>query len=110
MTDTQPLNFSSDYCTLDDAVQLIAGRHKLALIYAISQGHHHFGELGRIVYAVGRRTLAQQLGELVRAKLVIKTQTLGFPPQTHYSLSIKGEGLLPIINQLCAWKAKEELS
>jgi len=103
MIENQEEKISSDYCTLDEVLQAIAGRHKLAIIYAISRGHHHFGQLSRVVYGAGRRTLAQQLKELIKADLVIKTQVASFPPQTHYSLSKKGDGLLPIIDQLCSW-------
>ena len=103
MIDPQVDKISSDYCTLDEVLQAIAGRHKLAIVYAISRGHHHFGQLARVVYAAGRRTLAQQLKELIQSGLVVKTQVTGFPPQTHYALTPKGGRLLPIIEQLCTW-------
>ena len=51
--------------------------------------------------------LAQSLKELEADGLIIRTQYNEVPPHVEYSLTLKGEGALPMLTKAAEWAVKE---
>ena len=51
--------------------------------------------------------LAQSLKELEADGLITRTQYNEVPPRVEYSLTLKGEGALPVLTTAAEWAIKE---
>lgn len=76
------------------------------LIYALANGVQRFGELQKEVGGVNPRTLSARLDELEQAGIVVKNSYNEVPPRIEYSLTEKGEDLLPILECMVSWGDK----
>jgi DNA-binding HxlR family transcriptional regulator len=65
-----------------------------------------YGELKRCLPAITHKMLAQELKELEKLKLIRRKVFSQIPPKVEYSLTKKGESLLPIIDLMCEWGYK----
>ncbi len=52
---------------------------------------------------IGPRTLSQRLDDLEEQGILIKQQFAEAPPRVEYSLTKKGEDLLPILQSMATW-------
>lgn len=55
---------------------------------------------------INPRTLTQRLVALEEAGLISKTEYNEYPPRTEYSLTAKGEELVPVFDQMARWAEK----
>ena len=62
-----------------------------------------YGELKRKLVGITHKMLSQQLKELEAEKLLNRKEYQQIPPKVEYSLTEKGQTLLPIINSMCEW-------
>jgi DNA-binding HxlR family transcriptional regulator len=62
-----------------------------------------FGELRRSLPGITEKMLAQQLRELERDQLIVRTQYPEMPPRVEYSLSDFGRSLSPVLEALKTW-------
>lgn len=62
-----------------------------------------FGELAFRIEKISRKVLTEQLREMESRGIVLRMSYPETPPRVEYSLTKKGEQLLPILNQLCEW-------
>ncbi len=56
------------------------------------------------------KTLSTNLKELERDRLIIRTKYPQIPPKVEYSLNGRGESLVAVLDQLCAWGEKNKLA
>jgi DNA-binding HxlR family transcriptional regulator len=47
--------------------------------------------------------LSSQLKELQNKDIILRKQYMEMPPKVEYSLSKKGESLIPIVKAMCKW-------
>lgn len=85
------------------AVELIGKRWAGAILWALSEREHYFGELCQAVPGLSDRLLSRRLRELEAEGLVERTVHTGNPPRVSYALTPKGEALQPAIQELGAW-------
>jgi len=90
-------------CPVDGALALIGGKWKPLILYRLAAGTLRFSQLQRSIPEVTQRMLTQQLRELERDGLVLRTVYAEVPPRVEYSLSTKGRSLEPVICALKAW-------
>ncbi|MEQ9297454.1 MAG: helix-turn-helix domain-containing protein [Cyclobacteriaceae bacterium] len=95
-------------CPMTHAVNIIGGKWKPLIIYVLSNGTLRFGQLAFFLPSISRKVLAEQLKELEHDGLIIRKAYPEIPPKVEYSLSDKGEALLPIFAHLCSW-SKEKM-
>lgn len=76
------------------------------LIYAIANDVQRFSELQKAAGGLNPRTLSARLDDLERDGIVTKTAFAEVPPRIEYSLTKKGQDLVPILMQMLEWGEK----
>jgi DNA-binding HxlR family transcriptional regulator len=98
-TGTQPEDTDFGY-----TMSLIGGKYKMTILFWLSHlGTVRFNELQRCIGSISFKTLSAALKELEADKLVIRREYPQIPPKVEYSLSARGQSLLPVLSQICAW-------
>ncbi|EES74400.1 winged helix-turn-helix transcriptional regulator [Paenibacillus phoenicis] len=67
------------------------------------RGPKRFNELERSISKITRKMLTEQLRDLERDKLVIRTVYNHVPPKVEYSLSEHGKTFLPVLEMMVKW-------
>ncbi len=98
-------------CGLDAAADVIGGKWKPRILWALSHGPRRFGELRKEVSGVTEKMLIQQLRELESRRIVHREVYHQVPPKVEYSLTPLGETLNAALAPLDLWGAEhmEEL-
>lgn len=95
------------YCPVDYAFQRIGGKYKGRILWFLKDGVLRYGELKRIVEGITSKMLTQTLKELEVDGLIIRKAYYEVPPRVEYMLSETGIELIPFINQMRIWAAKQ---
>lgn len=90
-------------CGLDAAVDVIGGKWKPLLLWALEDGPRRYGELRREVDGISEKVLIQQLRELQRDGIVARTVHEQVPPKVEYSLTARGVALNDALGPLGDW-------
>ncbi|CAN5125700.1 helix-turn-helix domain-containing protein [soil metagenome] len=90
-------------CGLDAAVDVVGGKWKPLILWALSTRSHRFGELRRHVSGISEKVLIQQLRELEHDGIVLRKVHDQVPPKVVYSLSDMGESLNTALEPLGDW-------
>ncbi|MEV6395179.1 helix-turn-helix domain-containing protein [Streptomyces sp. NPDC051907] len=96
---------TSYHCGLDAAVDVVGGKWKPLILWALHDGTHRFGELKRHVAGVSEKMLIQQLRELEADGVVHREVYREVPPRVEYSLTELGEALNTALLPLGEWGA-----
>ena len=90
-------------------LSLINGKYKLTVLYALSLFKViRYNEMKRLVGVISHKTLSTTLKELEKDNLIIRKEYPQIPPKVEYSLSEKGESIIPILNEMCIWGKKHK--
>ncbi|MGG4343219.1 winged helix-turn-helix transcriptional regulator [Paenibacillus lautus] len=90
-------------------ISIIGGKWKMVIMYLLAENQTvRFNDLKRQIGAITYKTLSSQLKELEADGLVTRKEYPQVPPKVEYSLTDKAETLLPILEQLCEWGAKNQ--
>ncbi|MNT48839.1 winged helix-turn-helix transcriptional regulator [Paenibacillus tianjinensis] len=88
-------------------MSVIGGKWKMAILYLLSAKQSiRFNEMQRQLGAVTYKVLSAQLKELEADGLVKRVEYPQIPPKVEYSLTPRGQTLLPVLEQLCEWGAQ----
>jgi DNA-binding HxlR family transcriptional regulator len=90
-------------CGIDAAMDVIGGKWKVLILWALSERPHRFGELRRSVPGVTEKVLAAQLRELEADGIVHREDYDEVPPRVEYSLTSRGADLNTALEPLGAW-------
>ena len=90
-------------CSLFFAMNIIGGKWKPIIIYLLANGSLRFGKLLLFTPTISKKVLTEQLKELEEDGLIIRTKYAEIPPRVEYSLSPKGQALLPVLKSLSDW-------
>ncbi|MGI6698270.1 MAG: helix-turn-helix transcriptional regulator [Clostridiales bacterium] len=103
--DNKPLyNSRLDDCPLTFALNLIGGKWRLPIIWALSKnGTMRYNELRRSIGGITNMMLTQSLRELESYGIVYRKQYMEIPPRVEYSLTQNGENLIPALKALASW-------
>lgn len=86
------------------AISLISGKWKMHILFWLwKRGVLRYGELKRALGKVTHKMLSNQLKELERDGLVVRTEYPQVPPKVEYRLSEEGESLMPVLSAVCRW-------
>ena len=85
-----------------NALKLIGGKWKIAIIYNLRTGPVRFGELKRILSPITQQMLTKQLREMERDQLIDRKVFEVIPPKVEYSLTPFGKSLNPVLDSWCA--------
>ena len=85
-------------------ISLIQGKYKAFILYALARfGVVRFNEMKKFIGGISYKTLSSTLKELEADGLVHREEYPQIPPKVEYSLTARGESLMPILDQLCTW-------
>lgn len=88
------------------AMEVIGNKWTALLLRDLASGPKRFGELEKSVGNINPRTLSQRLEDLAEAGIITKESYAEMPPRTEYSLTIKGEDLIPVLRAMSVWGDK----
>jgi DNA-binding HxlR family transcriptional regulator len=95
----------------EEMFRILQGRWKLAILFHLFGGVDkkcrvmRFSELERAIPAISQKMLIQQLRELERDGIVLRTIYPQIPPRVEYQLTKIGIALRPALRALLAWAA-----
>ncbi|MFC8101990.1 winged helix-turn-helix transcriptional regulator [Streptomyces sp. NPDC057363] len=90
-------------CGVDAAMDVIGGKWKVLILWALGEGVHRFGALRRELPGVTEKVLAAQLRELEADGIVHREEYREVPPRVEYSLTARGIALNEALAPLGAW-------
>lgn len=88
------------------AMEIIGNKWTALLLRDLAAGPKRFSELERSLTGISPRTLAQRLPDLESHGIITRKTTSETPPHTEYTLTKKGEDLIPILKQMAVWGSK----
>lgn len=85
-------------------LSLINGKYKMIILYTLMEfGIVRFNEMKRYICGISYKTLSSTLKEMEMDKLVLRKEYPQIPPKVEYSLTERGQSLIPILDSLCEW-------
>ena len=85
------------------AIELIGKRWTGAIVVALTERPMRYRELGKAIPGLSDRLLSQRLRELEDEGLVERVVEAGSPVRVTYSLTVVGQELDPVLNELKSW-------
>ena len=87
-------------CPVCRTAEIISGKWTLLLIRDLADGNMRFCELERSLKGISPRTLSLRLRALEEQGVVERHTYPEVPPRVEYSLTQKGEALIPLIEDM----------
>lgn len=88
-------------------MSIIGGKYKMIILYWLGEFNVlRHNALHRLIGKISFKMLSSTLKELEADGLIIRTVYPQLPPKVEYSLSEKGQSLIPILFDLCSWGDK----
>jgi len=91
--------------SIQACLQIIGDKWTGLIIRDLTAGPRRFTELEQALH-IGPRTLSQRLASLEAQQVVTKKHYAEAPPRVEYSLTVKGEDLLPILQAMANWASR----
>jgi DNA-binding HxlR family transcriptional regulator len=87
-------------------MNIIGNKWTALILRDLFSGPKRFCELEKSVGNINPRTLSQRLDDLELNGIITKKSFAEVPPRTEYTLTAKGNDLLPILKQMATWGTK----
>lgn len=94
---------SQKSCSIKDVLDIIGGKWAMPIIYNLSKGKLRFKEIERTIEGINTRMLVKELKNLEANGIITRKVFASVPPAVEYTLTLKGEKLLPSIKSLHQW-------
>ena len=91
------------HCTVEATLDVIGGKWKPLILWALGDKVLRFSELQRDLPGVNAKMLTKQLRELEEDGVILRTVYPEVPPRVEYAMTDFGRTLIPILQALCAW-------
>jgi DNA-binding HxlR family transcriptional regulator len=89
---------------IEATLDVIGGKWKPLVMYQLKDGTLRFSQImDRVNPKITQRMLTKQLRELEKDGLVERKVYPQVPPKVEYSLTEKGQSVMPILDDLCDW-------
>jgi DNA-binding HxlR family transcriptional regulator len=96
-------DFNPNNCPVTHCLNLIGGKWKILLIYAISKNSNRFSKLQRAIPLISKQMLVNQLRELEEDRIIERLIYAEIPPRVEYKVTDYGMSLMPVIGVLQQW-------
>jgi DNA-binding HxlR family transcriptional regulator len=98
---------NGDYiCSVEAAINEIGGKWKSLVLCSLKDGKLRFSQINKKLPEITQRMLTKTLRELEKDRIINRKVYAEVPPKVEYSLTPKGESVLPILDSLCEWGKK----
>ena len=88
-------------------MSLIQGKYKMFILYTLMEFKVvRFNEMQKYIGSITYKTLSSTLKQLEADGLINRKEYPQIPPKVEYSLTNRGESLIPILDQMCEWGDK----
>lgn len=91
------------YCNLKEVLDIMGGKWSIPIISTLLDGTLRFSELERTIPNINTRMLVKELKNMEANEIVKREVFATVPPTVEYSLTIKGQKLKPIVDELHKW-------
>ncbi len=104
-TSTNSLNRQEliGFCGMIYAMDMLAGRWKLFILYKLEQNKLRYKEIKELVPKITDRMLTLHLQEMERDGLIIRTIYPDMPVKVDYQLTASARALVPVWQALELW-------
>lgn len=96
-------NISEKSCSLKEVLDIIGGKWAMPIIYILSKGKMRFKEIERSIEGINTRMLVKELKNMEANGIITREVFATVPPTVEYTLTDKGQKLLPSIISLHSW-------
>ena len=90
-------------CPARQALNLVASKWNVLIIYALADGPSRFNQLQRTIGGITQKMLTQSLRQLEQDGILSRTVFSTLPVQVEYELTSLGKTLIDPLNVLCNW-------
>jgi DNA-binding HxlR family transcriptional regulator len=102
---TYTKNGKTYHCTVEATLDVIGGKWKPLILWALGDDVLRFSELQKGLPGVNAKMLTKQLRELEQDGVIRRTVYPEVPPRVEYTITEFGKTLIPILQALCTWGA-----
>jgi DNA-binding HxlR family transcriptional regulator len=88
------------------AMQIIGNKWTALILRDLASGAKRFSELEKSISGINPRTLSQRLDDLEDHAIITKQSYAEVPPRIEYTLTPKGQDLIPVLRQMASWGDK----
>src|SRR5580693_3759991 len=100
-------DFNPHNCPVTHCLNIIGGKWKILIIYAISKNCNRFSSMQRAMPAISKQMLVNQLRELEEDNIIQRIIYAEIPPRVEYKITKYGESLMPILYTMQDWGLKD---
>ncbi len=100
-------DFNPYNCPVTHCMNLIGGKWKILIIYAVSLNCNRFSKLQKALPIISKQMLVNQLRELEEDKILERIIYAEIPPRVEYKMTAYGQSLMPVISVLQDWGLKD---
>lgn len=105
------LCFVSNKEPFEYTLSVVSGKWKLKIIYLLAcTAPLRYNVLKKNIDGITHKMLSTQLKELEQEGIVLRNEYPQVPPKVEYSLTSKGESLIPIVTAMCLWGKEHSTS
>lgn len=91
-------------CPIRNVLSRVGDKWSMLVLFTLEfNNNQRFKELQRNIPDISQKMLATTLKMLEADGLILRVAFSEIPPRVEYSLTKKGESLLPLINNLISW-------
>jgi len=91
---------SNASCPVCRTAEVVCGKWTLLIVRDLAEGSARFCELERSLEGISPRTLSLRLRALEEEGIVARHTYPEVPPRVEYALTVKGEALVPLIEDM----------
>ena len=105
MEDCSPTGVDISNTGFGYTLSLISGKYKMTIMYWLAEYKPvlRFNELKRCLGTISFKTLSSILKEMEADNLFCRNEYLQISPKVEYSLTGRGQSLIPILDMMCEW-------
>ncbi|TAE32886.1 MAG: transcriptional regulator [Cytophagales bacterium] len=98
------LEKNGHHCPIRSTIEILSGKWKFFILYALFKGTLRFKELERQVEGISPRMLVKELKELEQYGIITRTVYAEVPPRVEYTLTERGRGLQSVLLAMKDWE------
>lgn len=92
-----------EICPVVESIYTIGNKWSLVITYNLMKSPKRFNELKTCIPRISSKVLTQNLSELQKNGIIEKRKILDQPEKTEYVLTVKGEDLRKLMQEMRTW-------